>query len=144
MKLTSFLSLTLFFLIGCAPGPAFSHESMNTTGAGNQKTGTDCTFKNEAKKLCLKMDWVVGPAVKKENKISWKILSMETEEVVHFKNAVNIELWMPDMGHGSSPTETILIGENYQTSKMYFIMRGAWVLNFFDGEELIFEVPVNI
>jgi hypothetical protein len=52
---------------------------------------------------------------------------------------VKVVLWMPSMGHGSSPV-TVEKNEDgtYRASKVFFIMRGNWEIRFQEeGDEAI-------
>jgi YtkA-like protein len=61
---------------------------------------------------------------------------------------LKVVLWMPDMGHGSSPVSLQDIGSNhYMVTDAWFIMKGKWAvkLNFdFNGQNLDIEIPVEI
>lgn len=54
--------------------------------------------------------------------------------LVSISDTIEVELWMPDMGHGSAPTQvTRTIDANgnavtgsYLVRNLYFIMGGAW------------------
>ena len=56
-------------------------------------------------------------------------------------------LWMPTMGHGSSPITVTKLSEGvYDLSEIYFIMDGFWQLHlqFKDGSKIIDEVIYDI
>lgn len=61
---------------------------------------------------------------------------------------LKVVLWMPDMGHGSSPVTMKDLGNNhYLVSDAWFLMPGNWVvkLNFdFAGQNLDIEIPLQI
>lgn len=60
----------------------------------------------------------------------------------------SLDLWMPGMGHGSSPVQLKQLGPNlFQVTKAYFVMPGQWVIRMrfeFGGAAHLIEVPVNI
>ncbi len=44
---------------------------------------------------------------------------------------VAVKLWMPSMGHGSSPVVIKQVAEGtYEVSDIYFIMLGEWEIRF--------------
>lgn len=58
--------------------------------------------------------------------------SFEVELTAPLKNSqtLNAYIWMPDMGHGSSPIEKTQVNNNhYSFSEVAFIMPGLWVLH---------------
>lgn len=69
--------------------------------------------------------------------VSWNVepqVERESNMVVEFKTNGGVIpadlkaiLFMPDMGHGSSPTRVEKISESsFKVSKMYFTMPGVW------------------
>ncbi len=79
----------------------------------------------------------------------------ESQFVVHAMTPQNaaitlqsIDLWMPDMGHGSSPLEIAQIDVNkYSIKKAYFVMPGAWLVRVkfaFEGSMHQLDIPMNI
>lgn len=75
------------------------------------------------------------------------IVDIMTPNAAPFQN-LKVVLWMPDMGHGSSPVTMQDIGNNhYLVTDAWFIMPGQWTvkLNFdFGGENLDIEIPLEI
>lgn len=59
-----------------------------------------------------------------------------------------LKLWMPDMGHGSSPVTLNQLGLNkYQVSQAFFIMTGAWEVRVtfnLEGVSHELHIPVEI
>jgi hypothetical protein len=44
--------------------------------------------------------------------------------------SLGVALWMPSMGHGSSPVTVDRLGEGkYRASNVFFVMRGAWEIH---------------
>lgn len=52
-------------------------------------------------------------------------------QFVDLKNELEVLLWMPSMGHGSSPVtlEKVAPGQ-YRVSRVFFVMRGDWEIQF--------------
>lgn len=59
-----------------------------------------------------------------------------------------VSLWMPEMGHGSSPVELKDAGTNhYIVSKAYFTMPGNWLVKLsfeFEGVQHSIDIPVVV
>lgn len=59
-----------------------------------------------------------------------------------------VELWMPDMDHGSSPVALKDAGKNhYLVTNAWFIMKGAWLVKLsfdFEGARHQIDIPVEI
>lgn len=77
------------------------------------------------------------PVVGQETVIVLEAKNPDTHENVEIVETVDVSLWMPDMGHGSSPTtvEKALDekGETipgvYIVREVYFTMGGQWEVN---------------
>lgn len=61
---------------------------------------------------------------------------------------LKVELWMPHMGHGSSPVTITQFGVNkYKITEAYFIMPGAWEVRvsfILDGLQHKLHIPIEI
>jgi hypothetical protein len=75
------------------------------------------------------------------------IVDIMTPDQAPYTN-LKVVLWMPEMGHGSSPVTLQDMGKNhYKVTKAKFMMVGKWLvqLNFdFNGENLDIEIPLEI
>jgi hypothetical protein len=68
--------------------------------------------------------WISGPQTEKESVMLVKFRAAEKLENLDLK----VSLFMPEMGHGSSPTrlEKVPGGNIYKISRVYFTMPGVW------------------
>ena len=86
--------------------------------------------------LCAVSQWTVGPKGDGENTMTIQFVDVQTHTPQEPSASVTVALFMPDMGHGSSPT---LITKNapgaITVSKIFFIMEGAWEVRVNVGEE---------
>lgn len=122
---------TLILITGILLSPfAFAHEGHN-----HPPTMSHLVFaKGE---LHAHATWQVGPRESEESilRIEWKngANHQPTEPNGQFK----VQLWMPDMGHGSAPTQVQrVLGQQgnpmvgvYDVYNVYFIMGGHWQVN---------------
>lgn len=81
--------------------------------------------------------WVQGPQTPDESilRIEWK--NGDTHSPLEPAGAFRVTLFMPSMGHDSSPTQIQKVVDSqgqalvgvYQVSRMYFTMGGTWTVN---------------
>lgn len=102
-----------------------------------------CSVKNTS--VCAHLGHMTKVNSSDEVKFIAHIMAPKNTQVTNFK----LDLWMPSMGHGSSPVTITQVGVNkYQISEAYFIMNGSWEVRVtfdFDGatHNLSFPVQVN-
>lgn len=73
-------------------------------------------------KIQALISWKVGPQVESESSM---VVEFKTNEVN--PTDLKVVLFMPDMGHGSSPTKVEKISDSsFKVSKIYFSMPGLW------------------
>lgn len=74
-------------------------------------------------KIQALVSWKVGPHVEQESNM---IVEFKVDEGV-YPRELKAVLFMPDMGHGSSPTKVEKISDSsFKVSRMYFTMPGLW------------------
>lgn len=72
------------------------------------------------------ISWEVGPEVEKESALLVEFKTSDHKPMV-IKSDLKVVLFMPDMGHGSSPTKAKKISEStFKVSKVFFTMPGVW------------------
>ena len=100
--------------------------------------------------------WIQGPKSPEESllRIEWK--NGVNESAVEAPGKFKVSLWMPDMGHGSSPTQIQKMFDKdgrpllgiYRISNIYFTMGGKWevrlTLKNGDGSEETKSFAVNV
>lgn len=80
------------------------------------------------------LTWEAGPQVGRESILRLDFLDGATHGAVALEGTLGVQLFMPAMGHGSSPTTVspVLSASGapldgaFRISRMYFTMRGAW------------------
>ncbi len=92
----------------------------------------ECGFLFSSENLCLKTEWVQKPT---ESTFGEMTLSfVDRNDNSRFVDPLKdpfIVLWMPSMGHGSSPVkiERVDIGR-YRATDIFFIMPGPWDIRY--------------
>jgi len=114
--------LIIFTLAGCGKSPLLNKVGKNL----NEVKGGSLLSEQFPKiQIGFSMDWIVSPALDELSSFELK-LERELTPSQH----LNVYLWMPEMGHGSSPVEVQQINStNYIFSELAFIMPGLWVLH---------------
>ena len=114
--------LIIFTLAGCGKSPLLNKVDKNL----NAVTGGSLLSEQFPKlQIGFSMDWIVSPAL---DELSTFELKLERELTP--SQHLNVYLWMPEMGHGSSPVEVQQNNStNYVFSELAFIMPGLWVLH---------------
>ncbi len=142
--------VVLFFLLGCTQPKYVQDASGGSDHPAIQQSKADCSLKWKTG-LCMTWYWQQKPTMKQPGTMIFKTyrLNQIDETPVQTDLAVvpEINLWMPEMGHGSSLTHTerLDIG-TYRTTDVYFVMSGKWEIRFDlkDAEKTVEELIVEI
>jgi len=132
MKLNrlSILIAASFYLTACGASPLLNHT--NADGKQSPLTAdAACPLKFSNSGLCAKIDWIVGPDGSNEDSFRLSFWNKETGDssgpYVNSGHDVAVQLWMPSMGHGSSPVTVAAESTGiYRATRVFFTMPGAW------------------
>ena len=113
-----------FFCLNTAVAQENAHQ--------DQSAGYHLAYKNNT--LHLHAQFVNSPVTGKENLLQLQAMNPASHQPTDLTDKVEVVLWMPAMGHGSSPTrvEKVLdqngqaIPGAYNVHKIYFVMGGTW------------------
>ena len=134
--------LSTAFLIGAVCGFGFSSDAQAASIA-NQTVEAHLT-------------WIQGPRLDAESILDLQFVDSETQQPTILTDELKVTVFMPMMGHGSSPTTITalkdasgkLIPGAYQVSKIYFTMGGEWEIHIMlknaDGTSQTQTVKVNL
>jgi len=119
--------ILLFFISACAkPRYVDGLETRLNPASG------ECTVVFTTEALCLRAQWVQFPSESTFGEMSLTFTDLEdSNRKLDPRASVAIVLWMPSMGHGSSPVtiERINVGE-FRASDVFFIMPGPWDIRY--------------
>ena len=144
-------ALSGFLNASCGVSPLLHHESPNRepqseTGSQNQDASdpagprVGCDFLFPSQSLCASITWVKKSTAEEPGEflLSFWSKDQNPSQPITYSNPdahkVFVKLWMPDMGHGSSPVSTNQATEANGTPKtgvfrstgVFFIMGGKW------------------
>lgn len=142
MKIFTVLSLLLLF--SCAK-PNYTDDNSTVI---QRDVLTGCEFIFSTEELCMKFEWIKQPSESEFGEMKVLFTEIKDDRIrVSPKNNFHFFLWMPSMGHGSSPVQVneISPGE-FVISKIFFIMLGPWQMHFQlkDQNEIIEEIIKDI
>jgi len=121
-----------------APAPAQGQQNQNGQGEEAAVPAATCPFVFADQGLCASLEWKTMPADEQKGAFVlrfWDSRSgTEHGPYVNPAYTVGVKLWMPDMGHGSSPVKiaqaTDASGAGipgvYNVTDVYFVMGGHW------------------
>lgn len=114
------LLIVSFGFLGCANAKDLPMDSL-------ERSQQSCLALTE--EVCAELSWKVGPSTKVENKALLLFKNIRTKEIVSVTSGLQAYLWMPGMGHGSSPIRIDYLDEGVvMLSTIHFIMPGEWEL----------------
>ena len=116
----------LIFFSSCGNSPLFHHDNEGDPVVTSAEPETTCLLLFPQSQLCAYWRWEDGPQ-QGENRLRLFFSHHENHQPAHLQYNLNIEVWMPSMGHGSLPTQTTLIqpGE-YLIENIFLFMPGEW------------------
>lgn len=83
------------------------------------------------------IQWIQGPFVNEESQFQMTFLEKPTF-------TPQVELFMPEMGHGSAPVQIFAIDEtHFVVRKVYFIMHGLWQLRIKNQHNTLCQFELN-
>lgn len=118
-----FVGTFLFATLACAH-PNYQDE---VTGAADNKPAATCALAL-ANGLCVDLQWEKQPTDSEMGSFFLKFYSANDPQVtVDPQSQVGVVLWMPSMGHGSSPVKIQKVSDGiYRVYNVFFVMPGDW------------------
>ncbi|MGZ3690494.1 MAG: FixH family protein [Pseudobdellovibrio sp.] len=91
-----------------------------------------CSLFFKTSHLCLSYKWAANPKANEMSSMTFQFYVQEKPAVfVTPSQSVNVQLWMPSMGHGSSPVKVSKNTDNsYKAENVFFVMPGTWEIRF--------------
>jgi hypothetical protein len=130
---------SLIFFVSCGKTPLQLKKNTNNEIQGNYSYEVAHKFEVTGHKLDL--TWL-SPI--NSNEVGHFLLIAKKNDIASdLPPGFSIFLWMPSMGHGSSPVTISRLGAGiYEVTKVYFIMDGEWQIRIQlkDGANLLEEI----
>lgn len=139
-KMVSIICVSILVLANCARPKYVEETTSNQTPAGKVEVAAECSAVFSESKYCLSWYWENKPTSKQAGSLIFKVYRLnqfdKTAVPVDFKSTPDVILWMPSMGHGSTPTQTARLDVGtYRVSNVFFIMPGDWEIRFLVKDE---------
>ncbi len=127
IKLNSILIAILFLLSGCAK-PKYVESSINKASDTTSDKADLCQLDFKKLNACASIKWETLPTQKDSGSFILQFYSNGADFAL--TRAPRVFLWMPSMGHGSSPvTVKVISSSAFNVEKVFFIMPGEWDIN---------------
>ena len=143
------LFLTSLLLLSACARPDYINPSV-INGAQNS-AHQSCTLNLAQIGLRASLTWTQGPVSPTESEFILKFWNAETStENGPYEDptsVLSVVLWMPSMGHGSSPVTIEKLEPGvYRIRRVYFIMPGEWEIRTFlkNGATVIDQATVSL
>ncbi len=134
MKSILYFLLSVGLFTACSE-PKYIQPVTSPNNSGAQESKTTCEIKFQKSDLCFSWRWEQIPTASTAGILILKTFRLnlfdQTPVEIDSTYPISLILWMPSMGHGSSPTQTqrLDIG-TYRISNVFFIMPGEWEMKF--------------
>jgi hypothetical protein len=127
--------------LACGASPLLNHRSpvRNQALTGPADAAPDsCSLRFERSDLCGRLEWVRFPTEEETGIFLLRFTRVENGSSLPADAPaglrVAVKLWMPDMGHGSSPVKVVRPLDSsgvpetglYRAESVHFSMPGAW------------------
>jgi hypothetical protein len=127
--------------MACGASPLLNHRSPTRnqalTGPSDDPAEV-CPLRFERAGMCARLEWVKIPSEEETGSFLLRFTRIENGAAIPSDAPsglkVAVKLWMPDMGHGSSPVKVVRplnasgLPEAgvYRAEDVHFVMPGAW------------------
>lgn len=108
----------------------------------------ECALFFQEEQLCLTTKWVKFPTESEVGLFTMHFHEKDRPDIlITPKLTPHVVLWMPSMGHGSSPVSVEFASEGiFHAKEVYFIMPGPWDIRYQlkEGNRVVEEVIQKI
>lgn len=127
------IKLNFFLLaLGLAACARPHYRDGRVTDFANSPQSQSCSLPLTKLNLCLQMSWESRPNQESMGSFIVDVSDLEGHaSTLPPQASLGVVLWMPSMGHGSSPVRVDPLSESrYRASRVFFIMPGEWEIHF--------------
>ena len=129
MKL--FAVLMPFFFVAVSACAHSNDDAVDPLTLPAKPTGptSACALELVKENLCASITWESEPTESTKGVFLLKFTNVAGAATAPAQ-AVGVKLWMPAMGHGSSPIQLAAVSAGvYRVSDVYFVMAGRWEIH---------------
>lgn len=127
IKFYSILLTFTFLSLGCAKPNYINSDTNKISAPKSEKTET-CQIFFKSLNVCANLKWNILPTQNDSGSFSLHFYNNGVD--FSLTKIPRVFLWMPSMGHGSSPvTIKSVSASNFNIEKVFFIMPGEWDIN---------------
>lgn len=146
MRLFATVSLLFFvsFVTACTHSAS---RTESTVPAAQEAPKPSCLLQFQTGDLCGDFSWEVQPKPGKAGTLLVRFSNKATGQTIDPVQSLQVVLWMPSMGHGSSPVAIARVSQGtYRVSNVFFSMPGTWQIKFQfkQGTQLVEEQIATI
>ena len=146
------VAFLMIALMACAQPRYVKAEDVGSNGEQTHSdTKADLTLGFQHQALYLSWYWETKPTASAVGSMIFKTYRPnqfdQSVVLTDLPGDVNVLLWMPGMGHGSSPTKVQRLDVGtYRVTQVFFVMPGEWEIHFQSkaGNVLNDEIVVNL
>lgn len=135
----STVAICLMANAACGYSPLFNHTLPVRTPesvAIESEESLSCRFELKTQDLCADFIWLKEP--NREDQGAMKLYFWKKNQVGTYStpsaSTITVQLWMPDMGHGSQKTKVLPVRDAagavvpgvFDVSEVFFVMGGNW------------------
>jgi hypothetical protein len=120
--------ILIILAISCAD-PKYINSELESR---REQYESECALYFKEEQLCLTMKWNKLPSESEFGNFTMKFHEKGRPDILLTpKYTLQVVLWMPSMGHGSSPVTIEFVEEGiFKALSVYFIMPGPWDIRF--------------
>lgn len=126
--------LTILFLLTACARPNYQDAQSNPNNgelsdpARGEAPADDCRLFFDKSNLCVDLQWEKLPTTSEKGSFVLRFYEKQNNAILLDPTlSVAVTLWMPSMGHGSSPVKIERQAQGvYRISNVFFIMPGEW------------------
>lgn len=137
-KFLNYFFVSLVVILGGCAKPTYvvsSKDKILQGSEGQKENKLGCSTQFKVAGVCLTWYWEEKPTESVAGSLVFKAYRLnlldQTPIELDMASVPQVVLWMPSMGHGSVPTQTIRVDTGtYRATNVFFIMPGEWEIKF--------------
>ncbi|RYZ73595.1 MAG: hypothetical protein EOP05_09900 [Proteobacteria bacterium] len=124
------LATTLTLSLTACAHPNYIEQSGQALSPEKGSAG-ECLLKFTSQDLCGDFNWEKMPNESETGVFVVRFTHPQSGSLVDPSLPLKVILWMPSMGHGSSPVEVTRLSTGlYRVARVFFSMPGTWQIRF--------------